>query len=92
MIGRNFWSWRQPQVPVWTLQTVPQRVPGHRHLLVGTGAVQERAWTRLLEAMSLWRPVSDNHIAPVVLFVEPLLIDLITPARGRALLETPRAG
>lgn len=38
----------------------------------------------------MWRPVSDCHIAPVVLFTEPLLAEMITPAYGRALLETPR--
>jgi hypothetical protein len=32
----------------------------------------------------------DNHIAPVVLFTEPLLTELLTPAYGRALLQVPR--
>lgn len=56
----------------------------------GRRAVLDRAWPRLLAAMSLWRPVSEDHIAPVVLFTEPLLAELITPGRGRALLSVPR--
>ncbi|MEV4512355.1 SMI1/KNR4 family protein [Dactylosporangium sp. NPDC049525] len=55
--------------------------------LAGTA---ELAWPRLLAAMPLWRPVSDNHIAPVVLYTDPLLTELLMPPRGRALLEVPR--
>lgn len=51
----------------------------------------DAAWPRLLEAMDLWRPLSDNHVAPVVLFADPVLAQMITPERGRSLLAVPRA-
>ena len=50
------------------------------------------AWPALREAMAWWRPVSKHHIAPVVLFSEPLLATLITPERGREILAMPRPG
>lgn len=50
----------------------------------------DRAWPRLLAAMTLWRPVSDNHLAPAVLRADPLLQQVITNDRGRELLEVPR--
>ncbi|MGC9666002.1 SMI1/KNR4 family protein [Planosporangium sp. 12N6] len=53
-------------------------------------ALLDEAWTRLRAAMSTWRPVSDCHIAPVVLFTEPLLAKVLTPDRGRDLLRIPR--
>ncbi|GGK16227.1 hypothetical protein GCM10010124_06030 [Pilimelia terevasa] len=48
------------------------------------------AWRAVMDAMRLWRPVSDNHIAPVVLLAEPLLQAVITQGRGRELLSVPR--
>ncbi|MEH1163883.1 SMI1/KNR4 family protein [Micromonospora sp. CPCC 205539] len=48
------------------------------------------AWPRLRAAMSAWHPVSAGHIAPVVLFTDPLLAAMITPTRGRELLRIPR--
>jgi hypothetical protein len=50
----------------------------------------DEAWPRLLEAMTLWRPLSETHIAPVVLFADPILAQMITPERGRAILSVPR--
>jgi hypothetical protein len=40
--------------------------------------------------MAVWRPISDNHLAPVILFTDPLLAQMITPDRGRELLQIPR--
>ncbi|HET8659968.1 MAG TPA: SMI1/KNR4 family protein [Micromonosporaceae bacterium] len=50
----------------------------------------DAAWPELRAAIALWRPVDDNHIAPVVLFAEPILAQIITPERGREILATPR--
>ncbi|WP_033220544.1 hypothetical protein [Kitasatospora phosalacinea] len=51
----------------------------------------ERAWSELLAALPLWRPVSPDHLAPVSLLAEPALSELITPARARTLLTHPRS-
>jgi hypothetical protein len=48
------------------------------------------AWPDLRDAMRLWRPLSDNHIAPIALFADPILAELLTPERGRDILATPR--
>ncbi|MFC1401647.1 MULTISPECIES: SMI1/KNR4 family protein [Streptacidiphilus] len=48
------------------------------------------AWPDLLTALQLWRPVDDDHIAPVSLLADPILAQLITPDRGRQILTTPR--
>lgn len=53
-------------------------------------ALFEAAWPDLLAAMRLWRPLSEDHLAPVVLLAHPVLAELITPERGRELLSTPR--
>jgi hypothetical protein len=50
----------------------------------------DAAWPALREAMAFWRPVSRHHLAPVVLFGDPLLATLITPERGREILEMRR--
>jgi hypothetical protein len=34
---------------------------------------------RLAAAMPAWRPISDLHIAPVVLFTDPRLAQMLTP-------------
>ncbi|TDC66740.1 SMI1/KNR4 family protein, partial [Streptomyces hainanensis] len=47
-------------------------------------------WPELRAAMAGWRPVGENHVAPVVLLAEPVLSELITPDRGRELLAQPR--
>ncbi|WP_405878384.1 hypothetical protein OG762_06790 [Streptomyces sp. NBC_01136] len=41
-------------------------------------------------ALRLWRPVCEDHIAPISLFADPVLAQLITPDRGREILATPR--
>jgi hypothetical protein len=48
------------------------------------------AWPELRAALRLWRPVSDDHVAPISLFADPVLAELITPSRGREILSTPR--
>ncbi|WP_225850747.1 SMI1/KNR4 family protein [Streptomyces sp. HPF1205] len=53
-------------------------------------ALSDEAWHDLLAALPLWRPVSDDHIAPISLLAHPALAALITPARARELLSTPR--
>jgi hypothetical protein len=63
-----------------------QRAGVERRRLIDT------AWPPLREAMTLWRPVGANHIAPVVLFADPVLAETITPDRGRKILSTPRGG
>ncbi|XVQ15164.1 SMI1/KNR4 family protein [Spirillospora sp. CA-255316] len=50
----------------------------------------DAAWPALREAMAFWQPVSEHHIAPVVLFSDPLLATLITPERGREILGMRR--
>jgi hypothetical protein len=50
----------------------------------------DTAWPQLRDAFRLWRPVSENHIAPVVLFCDPALAGMITPERGRELLSMRR--
>jgi hypothetical protein len=56
----------------------------------GRRRLTDEAWLELLAAMKLWRPVSADHIAPVVLLAEPVLDLMITPERGRQILSTPR--
>jgi hypothetical protein len=50
------------------------------------------AWPGLRDAIGLWRPLSDHHIAPVVLLADPVLREMITPERGREILATARGG
>jgi hypothetical protein len=50
----------------------------------------EDAWPALREAIGLWRPLSEDHIAPVVLFADPALAELITEERGREILSMRR--
>ncbi|WP_328466426.1 SMI1/KNR4 family protein [Streptomyces sp. NBC_00448] len=53
-------------------------------------ALCEEAWPELRAALALWRPLSEDHIAPISLLADPVLAQLITPDRGRAILATPR--
>ncbi|MFI5534624.1 hypothetical protein ACIA8O_39430 [Kitasatospora sp. NPDC051853] len=53
-------------------------------------AAYREVWPDLLAAMRLWRPVSEDHVAPVSLLAHPVLADLLTPERGRQLLAVPR--
>ena len=48
------------------------------------------AWPALRDAISLWRPLSEDHIAPIVLFADPGLAELITEDRGREILSMRR--
>ncbi|QKW07955.1 SMI1/KNR4 family protein [Streptomyces sp. NA04227] len=50
----------------------------------------ERAWPQLHRALTLWRPRSEHHLAPVVLLADPVLAPLITPERGREFLAMAR--
>jgi hypothetical protein len=78
---------RTPQTPFIAQPGVPAGDPRQPRCPT---ALLDAAWPRLKAAMSTWRPVSDCHIAPVVLFTDPLLTEMITPERGRELLRTPR--
>jgi hypothetical protein len=55
-----------------------------------TAGPAETTWPALREAIRLWRPLSENHIAPVVLFADPALAKLITANRGREILSMRR--
>ncbi|MFB4288486.1 SMI1/KNR4 family protein [Nonomuraea sp. ATR24] len=48
------------------------------------------AWPRLKEALALWRPLTDDHVAPVSLLADPRIAPLITPERGREILTACR--
>src|SRR6266545_1479361 len=50
----------------------------------------DAAWPELRQAIRLWRPVSEDHIAPVVLFADPVLAEMLTPERGREILSMRR--
>ncbi|MEV0586727.1 SMI1/KNR4 family protein [Nonomuraea sp. NPDC050310] len=50
----------------------------------------DTAWPRIREALALWRPLSEDHIAPASLMADPRLAGLITPERGREILMTRR--
>ncbi|MFC9426165.1 SMI1/KNR4 family protein [Streptomyces sp. NPDC056987] len=50
----------------------------------------EAAWDTLAAAAALWEPYGDEHLGPVGLLADPLLGPVLTPERGRYLLETPR--
>ncbi|MFK0257916.1 SMI1/KNR4 family protein [Streptomyces sp. NPDC090445] len=47
-------------------------------------------WPELRAAMALWRPVDEDHIAPVVLLAHPVLAEVITEERGREILSMRR--
>ncbi|MEU0807269.1 SMI1/KNR4 family protein [Streptomyces sp. NPDC005970] len=50
----------------------------------------DTAWPELKEAMRLWRPLHEDHIAPVVLFADPMLAEMISGERGREILSMCR--
>ncbi|KAK1178168.1 SMI1/KNR4 family protein [Streptomyces sp. NBS 14/10] len=50
----------------------------------------DAAWPELKEAIRLWRPLHEDHIAPVVLFADPVLAEMITGERGREILSMGR--
>lgn len=53
-------------------------------------ALCDEAWPELRAALRLWHPVCEDHIAPISLFADPVLAQLITPDRGREILAMPR--
>ncbi|WP_439678841.1 hypothetical protein [Embleya sp. MST-111070] len=57
---------------------------------IARAALCDEAWPRLRAALRLWRPVCEDHIAPISLLADPVLAELITPARGREILAMPR--
>ncbi|MFI7642921.1 SMI1/KNR4 family protein [Nonomuraea sp. NPDC049400] len=50
----------------------------------------EDAWPRLRDALAYWRPLHEDHLAPIALLADPRAARLITPERGRELLATRR--
>jgi hypothetical protein len=83
------------------------REPGHRlrfgdddfdraiHAVLddlAAGQDPDRAWPAVRDALRLWRPLSEHHVAPVVLLADPLLAAVIDRERGREILATPRGG
>ncbi|MEV4295298.1 SMI1/KNR4 family protein [Microbispora rosea] len=50
----------------------------------------EDAWPRLLDALVHWRPLHEDHLAPIALLADPRAARLITPERGRRILATSR--
>ncbi|MGO4427574.1 hypothetical protein AB4Z54_54925, partial [Streptomyces sp. MCAF7] len=50
----------------------------------------DAAWPELKEAVRLWRPLHEDHIAPVALFADPVLAEMITGERGREILSMGR--
>jgi len=54
------------------------------------GGPAEDAWPALRDAMRLWQPRTGDHIAPIVLFADPVLAQVITEDRGREILSMPR--
>jgi len=84
-----------PAAPFVTIAYVgshprPEPGPTRRQIQEARQRLIDEAWPELLAAMRFWRPVSENHIAPVVLFADPVLAKMITPERGREILAMPR--
>ncbi|WP_405986320.1 SMI1/KNR4 family protein [Streptomyces sp. NBC_00872] len=50
----------------------------------------DAAWDTIADAVADWEPRGGEHIAPVGLLADPFLGPVITPERGRYILETPR--
>ncbi|WP_329458197.1 SMI1/KNR4 family protein [Streptomyces sp. NBC_01497] len=50
------------------------------------------AWRTLAAALPQWEPYGEDQVAAVGLLADPVLGPLITPERGRLILETPTAG
>ncbi|MFB6849021.1 SMI1/KNR4 family protein [Streptomyces sp. NPDC056373] len=50
------------------------------------------AWRTLIDALPLWEPLGQDHLAPLGWVADPVLGPLLTPERGRELLSTPRGG
>ncbi|MFD9422594.1 MULTISPECIES: SMI1/KNR4 family protein [unclassified Streptomyces] len=52
----------------------------------------EAAWRTIADAVAQWEPYSSEQIAPVGLMADPILAPVITPERGRRILNTARGG
>lgn len=50
----------------------------------------DASWPALRETLSRWRPLCEDHIAPVSLLADPILARMITRERGREILSRPR--
>ncbi|ASU60605.1 discoidin domain-containing protein [Nocardiopsis dassonvillei] len=57
--------------------------------LAARGATDE-AWAAIEGALPGWYPLEPNRIAPVVLLTDPALREVVTPARAREAVFTPR--
>ncbi len=57
--------------------------------LAARGAADE-AWAAIEGALPGWYPLEPNRIAPVVLLTDPALRGVVTPARAREAVFTPR--
>ncbi|QIQ05110.1 SMI1/KNR4 family protein [Streptomyces liangshanensis] len=77
---------------------LPYEPDGPFRVAVDTAREQARwgdtdaAWRTLATAVGTWEPHGNEHVAPVGLLADPVLGPVITPERGRYLLETPRGG
>jgi hypothetical protein len=50
----------------------------------------DAAWATVAGAVGGWEPYGGERVAPVGLLADPILGPVITPERGRYVLETPR--
>lgn len=50
----------------------------------------DAAWATVAGALGEWEPYGGERVAPVGLLADPVLGPVITPERGRYVLETPR--
>ncbi|MFF2525693.1 SMI1/KNR4 family protein [Streptomyces liangshanensis] len=77
---------------------LPYEPDGPFRVAVDTAREQARwgdtdaAWRTLATAVGTWEPYGNEQVAPVGLLADPVLGPVITPERGRYLLETPRGG
>ena len=60
-------------------------------ILVRRGRVDD-AWEVVLEALPRWQGGFVASVGPLDLLIDPALGGVLTPARGQALLATPRGG
>ncbi|WP_433890136.1 SMI1/KNR4 family protein [Streptomyces sp. CA-111067] len=65
-------------------------VPDYARVRADRAALLDAAWPELKAAFAWWRPRCEDHIAPVVLFADPLIAAIITPERGAELIATAR--
>ncbi|MBD0738671.1 SMI1/KNR4 family protein [Streptomyces sp. CBMA29] len=62
----------------------------HAKVRAVRAALCDEAWTGVRAALRLWRPVSEDHIAPISLLAHPVLAEMITRERGQEVLMTRR--